>query len=93
MLWQRRLNVDILVHGHTNRSDIAELEGRYLLNPGSATGAFDVGDSISGDRSVPSFMLLSLSGNNALLYSYIWEENELQVSCSEFQKPVVEIST
>ncbi|KAJ1563393.1 hypothetical protein HK405_002196, partial [Cladochytrium tenue] len=36
----RQLDVDVLVHGHTHAFDAYEAEGRFYVNPGSATGAF-----------------------------------------------------
>ncbi|KAJ3293173.1 Vacuolar protein sorting-associated protein 29 [Rhizoclosmatium sp. JEL0117] len=35
----RMLDVDVLVSGHTHRFEAFESEGRFYLNPGSATGA------------------------------------------------------
>jgi vacuolar protein sorting-associated protein 29 len=32
--------VDILITGHTHRIETYEYEGKFFLNPGSATGAF-----------------------------------------------------
>jgi vacuolar protein sorting-associated protein 29 len=36
----RKLDVDVLVSGHTHVSDIVEYEGRCFVNPGSITGAY-----------------------------------------------------
>lgn len=36
----RSLDVDILVSGATHKFEAFEFEGRFFLNPGSATGAF-----------------------------------------------------
>ncbi|KAI8621599.1 Metallo-dependent phosphatase-like protein [Chytriomyces sp. MP71] len=36
----RELDVDVLVSGHTHAFEAFESEGRFYLNPGSATGAF-----------------------------------------------------
>ena len=35
----RRLDVDILVTGHTGKVKTAEVEGRWIINPGSLTGS------------------------------------------------------
>lgn len=40
-LIQRQLDVDILISGHTHRFDAYELDNKFYLNPGSATGAFN----------------------------------------------------
>ena len=36
----RKLDVDILISGSTHRFEAFEFEGRFFINPGSATGAF-----------------------------------------------------
>ena len=38
--YQRELDCDILISGHTHKSSITTVDGRYLINPGSATGAY-----------------------------------------------------
>lgn len=40
-LIQRQLDVDILISGHTHKFDAYELDNKFYLNPGSATGAFN----------------------------------------------------
>ncbi|KAJ1032967.1 hypothetical protein NDA16_000246 [Ustilago loliicola] len=37
----RAMDVDILLTGHTHRFEAFELEGRFFVNPGSATGAWN----------------------------------------------------
>ena len=32
--------IDILINGHTHEQKIVEIDGKYLINPGSATGVF-----------------------------------------------------
>lgn len=39
-LWQRKLDVDVLVYGHTHQKAKFEYQGKIFLNPGSATGAY-----------------------------------------------------
>lgn len=34
------LDVDILITGHTHKFEAFEYEGKFFINPGSATGAF-----------------------------------------------------
>ncbi|KAL7009515.1 Vacuolar protein sorting-associated protein 29 [Cystobasidiomycetes sp. EMM_F5] len=36
----RKLDVDILLSGSTHKFEALEYEGRFFINPGSATGAF-----------------------------------------------------
>ena len=39
-MWQRKLDVDVLVHGATHQYGTFEKEGKFFVNPGSITGAF-----------------------------------------------------
>ena len=34
------MDVDILLTGHTHRFEAIEYEGKFFVNPGSATGAY-----------------------------------------------------
>lgn len=36
----RQLDVDVLISGHTHECVTYQHEGRFYVNPGSATGAF-----------------------------------------------------
>ncbi|KAJ3213618.1 hypothetical protein HDU67_002669 [Dinochytrium kinnereticum] len=36
----RQMDVDVLISGHTHRFEAFESEGRFFVNPGSATGCF-----------------------------------------------------
>eukprot|EP00485_Elphidium_margaritaceum_P009553 CAMPEP_0202700896 /NCGR_PEP_ID=MMETSP1385-20130828/14034_1 /ASSEMBLY_ACC=CAM_ASM_000861 /TAXON_ID=933848 /ORGANISM="Elphidium margaritaceum" /LENGTH=200 /DNA_ID=CAMNT_0049358187 /DNA_START=67 /DNA_END=669 /DNA_ORIENTATION=- len=80
---QRQLDVDILVSGHTHQMHVSTVDGRCLINPGSATGAYSC---ISSDVS-PSFILLTLQGNTSSIYVYrMKKDGELDVSKSSFDK-------
>lgn len=48
------MNCDVLISGHTHEQRISKIDKKYLLNPGSVTGAYS---PISKDIE-PSFMLL-----------------------------------
>lgn len=37
---QRELEVDILISGHTHKFNAFEKDGKFFINPGSATGAY-----------------------------------------------------
>jgi len=37
---QRKLDVDVLITGHTHKNEIQEYEKKYIVNPGSITGAY-----------------------------------------------------
>merc|ERR1711971_328437 len=72
-----------LIHGH--QMHVSTVDGRCLINPGSATGAYSC---ISSDVS-PSFILLTLQGNTSSIYVYrMKEDGELDVSESSFDKLV-----
>lgn len=79
---RRKLDVDILVSGHTHKSEIVEHEGRYHINPGSITGAY----SPLQENVIPSFILLAVQGGNVVCYVYELIDGELEVSKTEFSK-------
>lgn len=79
---QRSLDVDILIHGHTQKYKADEHNGVYYLNPGSLTGA----STFSGDLSVPSFALLDINGSSCVIYSYTLGEEKVDVKRDEYRK-------
>ncbi|KAK9784878.1 hypothetical protein WJX73_008907 [Symbiochloris irregularis] len=81
-LLQRRLNVDILVTGHTHQYWAEKFENRFIINPGSATGAY----STMTTKPVPSFVLMDVDGDKATVYYYELHGEELKVDKSEFSK-------
>lgn len=81
--WQRKLDCDILVSGHTHSNSVREVEGRFFINPGSATGAYQPW----APNPTPSFMLMALQGSSVVLYIYEEREGKAEVVMSEFTKP------
>ncbi|CEL93172.1 unnamed protein product [Vitrella brassicaformis CCMP3155] len=77
--WQRKLDCDVLVSGHTHKDSVAEVQGKFFINPGSATGAFQ---SFCNEV-VPSFMLMAVQGPNIVLYVYQEKEGKASVVMSE----------
>ena len=76
----RRLDVDVLISGHTHRAEVRE-EGDYLyLNPGSITGAY----APASENVVPSFILLAVQGPKVVVYLYELHGDSVDVSKSEF---------
>lgn len=76
--FQRKLNVDILVSGHTHTNEIYQnVVGKYFINPGSATGS---------DTSPPSFMLMAVQGPSAAIYVYELIDGKANVVMSEIKK-------
>ena len=57
----RQMDVDILLWGGTHRFEAFEMEGRFFVNPGSATGAFSTGYWPDGEEPTPSFCLMDVS--------------------------------
>jgi len=79
----RKLNVDILISGHTHQNEVVEYEGLFHINPGSITGAF----SPMTAHVTPSFVLLAVQGPKVICYVYELIEGEVDVSKTEFTKP------
>ncbi|KAK2760865.1 Vacuolar protein sorting-associated protein 29 [Arachnomyces sp. PD_36] len=66
----RQMDVDILLWGGSHKFEAYELEGRFFVNPGSATGAFSTGWWPEGEDPVPSFCLMDVQGDVLVLYVY-----------------------
>ena len=83
----RRLDVDILVSGHTHKLGFeVDAEGRAYVNPGSLTGA----PGFDGQVRSPSFMLLAIQENKLIAYQYsLSDEKEVKVSQVDHVKPEI----
>lgn len=79
---RRKLDVDIMIFGHSHKCEITLHDGRYHINPGSITGAF----SSVHDDVIPSFILLAVQGSKVVCYVYELIGDELEVSKTEFSK-------
>ena len=76
----RQMDVDVLCWGGTCRFEAYEMEGKFFINPGSATGAASWVDETLGAEgdgeggqdggSVPSFVLMDVQGDVLVLYVY-----------------------
>ena len=71
------LDVDVLFHGHTHQQEIAEHEGKILLNPGSCTG---VGGGSSSEKN-PSMMTVQASKDE--LKIKIWEKKDSRLTVNK----------
>ncbi|RUO96039.1 vacuolar protein sorting-associated protein 29-like protein [Jimgerdemannia flammicorona] len=80
----RQMDVDVLLTGHTHRFEAFENEGKFFINPGSATGAYS-GIPGTGDV-IPSFVLMDIQGNVVVTYVYQLVDNEVKVEKVEFKK-------
>lgn len=81
---QRQLGCDILLSGHTHINSVNVFEGKYFINPGSISGAF----SVSSPDPVPSFVLMVIQGDYAIVYLYELNDNhkKFEVLKMEFTK-------
>ncbi|CAL1151799.1 unnamed protein product [Cladocopium goreaui] len=70
-----KLGVDILVSGHTHRNSIVELGGKFLINPGSVTGACN---AVGEFDITPSFMLMAVQEKSVVLYTYELKEGQTE---------------
>jgi vacuolar protein sorting-associated protein 29 len=79
----RQMDVDVLCWGGTCRFEAYEMEGKFFVNPGSATGAVSWADQNSvgtsgeqggedgvGEGNTPSFVLMDVQGDVLVLYVY-----------------------
>jgi vacuolar protein sorting-associated protein 29 len=71
----RQMDVDVLCWGGTCKFEAYEMEGKFFVNPGSATGADSwmdetLGASEEEDSNTPSFVLMDVQGDVLVLYVY-----------------------
>jgi len=78
-----RLGVEILVTGHTHRHGVVDIGGKYLINPGSVTGACN---ALGETDVVPSFMLMAVQSSSVVLYTYEEVDGDAKVSMNELKK-------
>lgn len=57
----RQMDVDVLLWAGTHRFEAYEMEGKFFINPGSATGALGTGWWTDGEEPTPSFVLMDVS--------------------------------
>ncbi|KAG8906537.1 Vacuolar protein sorting-associated protein 29 [Tulasnella sp. 417] len=81
----RVMDVDILISGHTHKFEATEFEGRFYINPGSATGAWS---GASMNETTPSFALMDVQGTVVVTYVYSLVEGEVRVEKIEYRKPI-----
>ena len=81
---QRELGCDILLSGHTHQIDIKVKDKKFYINPGSISGAFS---HLIADPN-PSFVLMVLQGEEAIVYLYILNDKsqKFELSKIEFSK-------
>ncbi|KJH42328.1 hypothetical protein DICVIV_11684 [Dictyocaulus viviparus] len=79
----RQLDVDVLVIGHSHECSVKEKDGRFYVNPGSATGAFSV---IHDSPIIASFALLDVQSDNVVTYMYRLIGDQVKVERVIFKK-------
>lgn len=79
---QRQLDVDILITGHTHQFKAYKHQGRLLLNPGSATGAYS---SMTYDVN-PSFVLMDVDASRVVVYVYELIDGDVKVDKIDYKK-------
>jgi len=82
----RHMDVDVLLWGGTHRFEAYELEGKFFVNPGSATGAISTGWWAEGEEPVPSFCLMDVQGDVLVLYVYQLKGDSVSVEKVSFRK-------
>lgn len=93
----RKLDVDVLLWGGTHRVEAYTLDGKFFVNPGTATGAFHMGDVLEADEAgdlpytqpqdpSPTFCLLDVQGSVCLLYIYTYVDGEVKVDKISYTK-------
>ncbi|KAF2117511.1 retrograde transporter [Lophiotrema nucula] len=66
----RQMDCDVLLWGGTHRFEAYEMEGKFFVNPGSATGAMTTGWWTEEGDPTPSFVLMDVQGDVLVLYVY-----------------------
>ena len=72
---QRRLDCDVLIHGHTHEFGVQQYDGKYFINPGSATGSY----SALNSNVQPSFILMAVQGDDIVIFNYMLVNDELKI--------------
>ena len=78
---QRSLGCDVLISGHTHKTNIKVKENKLYINPGSISGAF----SPLIEDSIPSFILMVLQGDEAIIYLYTLNDKNKKFEVNKFE--------
>ena len=71
-----------MITGHTHKFEAYEQEGKFYVNPGSATGAYSALES----EITPSFILMDIQSGTVVTYVYQLVDGEVKVDRIEFKK-------
>ena len=75
----RQLDCDIFISGNTHQIGVKVLDNKLYINPGSISGAFS---DIVADPS-PSFILMVLTGTEAIVYLYVLNDRTQKFDVSK----------
>lgn len=78
----RQLDVDVMVTGNTFECKTFQIEDRFFVCPGTATGAFS---PVKSDV-IPSFALLDVQGGTLVTYIYRLIDDQVKVERVQFTK-------
>ena len=77
---QRQLGCDILISGHTHKTQVEVKDNVLFLNPGSFSGAF----SPLIEDTIPSFILMVLTGDEAIIYLYTLNDKNKKFEVNKY---------
>ena len=94
----RSMDADIFISGHTHKFEAFRQDGRFFLNPGSATGAWSADQPLDFKSAeavlstTPSFArksqltVLDVQGAVVVIYVYQLVDGEVKVEKLEYRK-------
>ena len=77
---QRSLGCDIMISGHTHKTNVIVKDNILYINPGSFTGAF----SPLIEDTIPSFILMVLTGDEAIVYLYTLNDRNKKFEVNKY---------
>ena len=77
---QRSLGCDILIYGHTHKTNVVVKDNVLFINPGSFSGAF----SPLIEDIIPSFILMVLTGDEAIVYLYTLNDKNKKFEVNKY---------
>jgi vacuolar protein sorting-associated protein 29 len=81
--YQRQVDCDILITGHSHVMFVGQLDDKVFLNPGSVTGAYT--PFVSEVR--PSFLLTAVQDRELTVFKYeLVDEDDMSVTKETFSK-------
>jgi vacuolar protein sorting-associated protein 29 len=77
---QRELGCDILLSAHTHQIQVRAKDKKFYINPGSISGAF----SYDKPDPLPSFILMVLQGDDAIVYMYVLRDKKEKFEVAKY---------